>query len=86
MYQFSLFLDQILKLKYMLEYKMVESGLTHVLHSCVITAVLYILMLFVLKQSPAVAETNSLALGASALSYMLIFGHKLPPTLASWLH
>ena len=57
---------------------MVESGLTHVLHASVITAVAYILMLYVLKQSPVVAETRSLALGASALSYMLIFGHELP--------
>jgi len=54
------------------------SGLNHVLHACVITALAYVTMLYVLKQSPVMAETRSLALGATALSYMLIFGHKLP--------
>jgi len=54
------------------------SGLEHVIHSCVIVALAYVIMLYVLKQSPSVAETRSLALGSSALSYMLIFGHKLP--------
>ena len=52
--------------------------LEHVLHACVIVAVAYVVMLYVLKQSPQVAETRSLALGAAALAYMLIFGHKLP--------
>ena len=52
--------------------------LEHVLHACVIVAVAYVIMLYVLKQSPQVAETRSLALGAAALAYMLIFGHKLP--------
>ena len=57
---------------------MVESGLTHVLHSIVITAVAYLVMLYGLRQSPSVAETNSLALGSLTLAYMLIFGHGLP--------
>ena len=54
------------------------SGLEHVIHACVIVAIAYVVMLHVLKQSPSVAETRSLALGSSALSYMLLFGHKLP--------
>ena len=57
---------------------MVESGLTHVLHSIVITAIAYVVMLYGLKQSPSTAETRSLALGAAALAYMLVFGHGLP--------
>ena len=57
---------------------MVESGLTHVLHSIVITAIAYVLMLYVGKQSPSTAETNSLALGSLTLAYMLVFGHNLP--------
>ena len=52
--------------------------LEHVLHACVIVAVAYVIMLYVLKQSPQVAETRSLALGSAALAYMLIFGHELP--------
>ena len=54
------------------------SGLEHVIHSCIIVAIGYVVMLYGLKQSPSVAETRSLALGSAALSYMLIFGHKLP--------
>tara|TARA_B100002051_G_C16551664_1_gene542905 strand:+ start:399 stop:572 length:174 start_codon:yes stop_codon:yes gene_type:complete len=54
------------------------SDLEHVLHASVITAVAYVVMLYGLKQSPSVAETNSLALGSGSLAYMLIFGHKLP--------
>ena len=62
----------------MLRYKMVESGLTHVLHSIVITAIAYVLMLYVGKQIPSTAETRSLALGSLTLAYMLVFGHNLP--------
>ena len=54
------------------------SGLEHIIHACVIIAVAYVVMLYGLKQRPSIAETRSLALGSFALSYMLIFGHKLP--------
>ena len=54
------------------------SGLEHVLHSIVITAVLYLAMLYGLNQSASVAETRSLAIGSLSLAYMLIFGHKAP--------
>ena len=55
-----------------------ERGLVHVGHSALIGVVSYVIMLYGLKQSPSVAETNSLALGSGSLAYMLIFGHKLP--------
>jgi hypothetical protein len=58
------------------------SGLEHVLHASVITAVAYVIMLHGLKQGPSMAESRSLALGSAALAYMLIFGHKAP-TMAS---
>ena len=54
------------------------SGLEHVVHSCVIVAVAYVVMLYGLKQSASMAESRSLALGSFALSYILLFGHKLP--------
>ena len=54
------------------------TGLEHVIHSCVIVAIAYVVMLYGLKQSPSMAETRSLALGSAALAYMLIFGHKAP--------
>tara|TARA_B100001057_G_scaffold500170_2_gene613869 strand:+ start:5130 stop:5324 length:195 start_codon:yes stop_codon:yes gene_type:complete len=55
-----------------------ESGLTMLLHSVVIALLAYILMLFVLKQSPRVAEDRSVLLGALVLAYMVLFGHGLP--------
>ena len=55
-----------------------ESGLTRLLHSVVIALLAYILMLFVLKQSPRVAEDRSVLLGALVLAYMVLFGHGLP--------
>ena len=54
------------------------SGLNHVLHASVITALAYVIMLYALKQNTVMAETRSLALGSASLAYMLIFGHKLP--------
>jgi len=54
------------------------SGLEHVLHSSVITAIAYVIMLYGLKQSASVAETRSLALGSVSLAYMLLFGHGAP--------
>ena len=60
----------------MVKYKM--SGLGHVIHSCLIVAIAYVVMLYGLKQSPSMAETRSIALGSAALAYMLILGHKLP--------
>ena len=54
------------------------SALEHVLHSIVIIAIIYVVMLHVLKQSPSAAETRSLAIGSFALAYMLVFGHNAP--------
>lgn len=54
------------------------SDLEHVIHACVIVAIAYVVMLYGLKQPPSKSETRSLALGSFALSYMLLFGHKLP--------
>ena len=44
----------------------------------VITALLYLFMLYVLKQNPSTVETRSLALGSLTLAYMLVFGHGAP--------
>ena len=57
------------------------SGLNHLVHACILVAIAYVGMLYGLKQSPAVAETRSLALGSVAFAYMLLFGHDLPPFL-----
>jgi uncharacterized membrane-anchored protein len=55
-----------------------ESGLTMLLHSAVIGLVLYLVMVYVLKQRQEVAENRSLVLAAAVLIYMIVFGHGLP--------
>jgi hypothetical protein len=56
-----------------------ESGFTMVIHCIVITAVLYLLMVYLLKQSRPVATDRSILLGAIVLIYMTLFGHSFPP-------
>ena len=58
-----------------------ERGLTMLLHSAVISVLLYVLMVFVLKQRPVVAENRSILFGALILIYMIVFGHGLPNKL-----
>ena len=55
-----------------------ERGLVHLLHALILGVLLYVLMVFLLKQSPAVAEKRSILIGAIALIYMLFYGHGLP--------
>ena len=55
-----------------------ESGLIMLLHSFIITSVLYLIMIYLLKQKPVVAENRSLLIGAVILAYMILFGHGLP--------
>lgn len=55
-----------------------ESGLTMLIHSAIIGIILYIIMVYFLKQRQAVAENRSLLLAAVTLIYMILFGHGLP--------
>jgi hypothetical protein len=55
-----------------------ERGLTMLCHSIIIAAVLYVIMVFVLKQRPHVAENRSLLIASFTLMYMLLFGHGMP--------
>ena len=59
-------------------YNTMERGLVMLLHSVIIGILLYAIMIFLLGQSPAVAENRSLLLGAVMLIYMILFGHGLP--------
>ena len=54
------------------------SDLEHIVHSCFILCISYVIMIYVLKQPQIIAERRSIALGAGALAYMLLFGHTLP--------
>jgi hypothetical protein len=56
-----------------------ENGRIMLLHSVVIGVVLYLVMIFVLKQKQEVAENRSIILAALILIYMIVFGHG-PPT------
>ena len=56
-----------------------ESSLKMVMHSVLITIVLYLIMMMLLKQSKEVAMDRSILLGAIVLIYMVLFGHSFPP-------
>ena len=60
-----------------------ERGLMMLLHSVIIALILYVMMLFVLKQPARMAENRSLVLGAVVLIYMILFGHGLPKGMPS---
>ncbi len=55
-----------------------ENARLMILHALIIGVVLYLVMVFLLKQSPVVAETRSILIASIALAYMVVFGHKLP--------
>jgi putative effector of murein hydrolase len=55
-----------------------DTALSHLLHSVIITVILYIIMKFFLKQSETMSLNRSILIGALALIYMILFGHGLP--------
>ena len=55
-----------------------ESGFMMYIHSVIIALVLYLIMKFILKQPEMMAQDRSILIGALALVYMILFGHKLP--------
>ncbi len=55
-----------------------EDGLSMLFHSAIIGIILYLLMIYVLKQKQGVAVNRSLILAALILIYMILFGHGLP--------
>ena len=55
-----------------------ERGLMMLLHSLLIGVLLYIIMVFLMKQPARIAEDRSILLGALVLIYMVLFGHGLP--------
>jgi len=55
-----------------------ESGLMMLLHSVVISIILYFIMVYVFQQSSMKAQNRSILLGAVIVIYMILFGHGLP--------
>lgn len=60
-----------------------ESGLTMLLHSVIIGIILYVFMVYILKQRQVVAENRSIVLSAIVLIYMVMFGHGMPTKVNS---
>ncbi len=64
------------------EYKeKMERGLTMLFHAIVIGIVLYVIMVYILKQKQSVAENRSILIAAIVLIYMILFGHGLPTSI-----
>ena len=55
-----------------------ERGLVMVFHSFIIGILLYVFMVFGLRQQKNVAENRSILISACVLIYMILFGHGLP--------
>ena len=62
-----------------------ESGLTMLVHSVIIGVILYIFMVYVLKQRQTVAENRSIVLAAVVLIYMIVFGHGMTTKVNKYL-
>ena len=55
-----------------------ETGFTMLIHSAIITIILYVIMKFILKQPEMISQNRSLLIGSLVLIYMILFGHGLP--------
>ena len=58
-----------------------EGGLMMMLHSIVIGIIVFIILFYMLNQHIKVAQDRSILIGAIALIYMILFGHKLPKSI-----
>ena len=58
-----------------------EEVLSHLFHAIIITIILYVIMKFLLKQSDTMSLNRSILIGALALIYMILFGHRMPTHL-----
>jgi hypothetical protein len=55
-----------------------ERGFVMFIHATIISFVIYLAMVYILKQDKMVAEDRSQLIGAIILVYMILFGHGLP--------
>jgi hypothetical protein len=55
-----------------------EGPLDMVFHGVLLALVLYVLMHYVLGQSQSKSLARSVLVGSLAVSYMVLFGHRLP--------
>tara|TARA_B100000683_G_C12309534_1_gene481717 strand:- start:408 stop:608 length:201 start_codon:yes stop_codon:yes gene_type:complete len=57
-----------------------DLNLEHVLHSAILGVLLYLGMVYLLKQGKKKAMSRSVLIASLALVYMILFGHNFPPT------
>lgn len=55
-----------------------ERGTTMLTHAVAIGVVLYVVMVYGLKQDTLVAENRSILIAAAVLIYMVLYGHGMP--------
>jgi hypothetical protein len=55
-----------------------ERGTTMLTHAVAIGVVLYVVMVYGLKQDTLVAENRSILIAAAVLIYMILYGHGMP--------
>jgi hypothetical protein len=58
-----------------------EGALMMVLHSFIIAVILFLVMVYALKQDKTVAMDRSVLVGGIVLVYMVLFGHGLPTSI-----
>jgi hypothetical protein len=51
--------------------------INHVMHAAILVVILYVVMFYFLGQSDAKAMSRSVLIGAFALAYMVMYGHKV---------
>jgi len=56
-----------------------SNGFVMVIHSILITSILFVIMSKFLKQSVPVATDRSILIGGVVLIYMILYGHSFPP-------
>jgi hypothetical protein len=62
-----------------------ERGLMMLIHSAIIGVILYLIMIFGLKQNTMIAENRSILIAAAVLIYMIVFGHGMPTKINKML-
>ena len=59
-------------------YIIMERGLVMFCHAFLLAILLYVFMVYFLKQRSNIAENRSIFIAAFVLMYMILFGHGLP--------
>ena len=58
-----------------------ETPLMMLVHALLIAVILYLVMVYGLRQADAIAQARSMMIGSIVLIYMLLFGHGFPMSM-----